>query len=98
YRIVRLGRLCAPASCARGTECREGAAWTTKILERILAGQGKTSDLDRVLDLAANMTGKTICGLSDSGAAPVVSGIKKFRGEFEDYIAGKRNGRVRAER
>src|SRR5439155_256632 len=62
------------------------------------AGQGKTSDLDLLLDLAENMTGKTICVLSDSCAAPVVSGIKKFRGEFEDYIAGKRNGRVRAER
>ena len=29
------------------------------------------------------MTGKTICVLSDSCAAPVVSGIQKFRDEFE---------------
>jgi len=36
------------------------------------------------------MTGTTICVLSDSCAAPVVSGIKKFRNEFEAYIAGKR--------
>ena len=36
------------------------------------------------------MTGKTICVLSDSCAAPVVSAIKKFRGEFEDYITGRR--------
>jgi len=36
------------------------------------------------------MTGKTICVLSDSCAAPVVSGIKKFRAEFEAYLAGKR--------
>jgi hypothetical protein len=28
--------------------------------------------------------------LSDSCAAPVVSGIKKFKSEFEAYIAGKR--------
>ena len=35
------------------------------------------------------MTGKTICVLSDSCAAPVVSGIQKFRGEFEAYIAGR---------
>jgi NADH-quinone oxidoreductase subunit F len=35
------------------------------------------------------MTGKTICVLSDSCAAPVVSGIRKFRREFEDYISGK---------
>ena len=36
------------------------------------------------------MTGKTICVLSDSCAAPVVSGIQKFRAEFEAYIAGAR--------
>ena len=43
------------------------------------------------LDLSENMTGKTICVLSDSCAAPIVSGIKKFRGEFEAYLAGNRS-------
>jgi NADH-quinone oxidoreductase subunit F len=90
YQIMRLARFYAHESCAQCTQCREGTAWTTKILERILAGQGKTSDLDLLLELSDNMTGKTICVLSDSCAAPVVSGIKKFRGEFEDYIAGRR--------
>jgi NADH-quinone oxidoreductase subunit F len=36
------------------------------------------------------MTGKTICVLSDSCAAPVVSGIQKFRSEFEAYITRSR--------
>jgi NADH-quinone oxidoreductase subunit F len=90
YQIMRLARFYAHESCAQCTQCREGTAWTTKILERILAGQGKTTDLDLLLDLADNMTGKTICVLSDSCAAPVVSGIKKFRSEFEDYLAGRR--------
>ena len=36
------------------------------------------------------MTGKTICVLSDSCAVPVVSGIKKFRGEFEALIKKKK--------
>ncbi len=89
YQIMRLARFYAHESCAQCTQCREGTAWTTKILERILAGKGKTSDLDLLLELSDNMTGKTICVLSDSCAAPVVSGIKKFRGEFEDYITGK---------
>jgi NADH-quinone oxidoreductase subunit F len=90
YQTMRLARFYAHESCAQCTQCREGTAWTTKILERILAGQGKTSDLDLLLELADNMTGKTICVLSDSCAAPVVSAIKRFRGEFEDYIAGRR--------
>ena len=90
YQTMRLARFYAHESCAQCTQCREGTAWTTKILERILAGQGKMQDLDLLLDLAENMTGKTICVLSDSCAAPVVSAIKRFRGEFEDYIAGRR--------
>jgi NADH-quinone oxidoreductase subunit F len=90
YQIMRLARFYAHESCAQCTQCREGTAWTTKILERILAGQGKPADLDLLLDLAENMTGKTICVLSDSCAAPVVSGLKKFRSDFEDYLTGKR--------
>jgi NADH-quinone oxidoreductase subunit F len=90
YEIMRLARFYAHESCSQCTQCREGTAWTVKILERMLAGQGKTEDLDLLLDLSDNMTGKTICVLSDSCAAPVVSGIKKFRSEFEDYITGKR--------
>ena len=90
YQIMRLARFYAHESCAQCTQCREGTAWTTKILERILSGQGKSADLDLLLDLADNMTGKTICVLSDSCAAPVVSGIKKFKQEFDDYIAGRR--------
>jgi NADH-quinone oxidoreductase subunit F len=90
YQIMRLARFYAHESCAQCTQCREGTAWTTKILERILAGQGSTKDLDLLLDLADNMTGKTICVLSDSCAAPVVSGIKKFKSEFEAYLTGKR--------
>ena len=90
YQIWRLARFYAHESCAQCTQCREGTAWTTKILERILAGKGKQDDFQLLLDLSDNMTGKTICVLSDSCAAPVVSGIQKFRSEFEAYIAGSR--------
>ncbi len=88
--IARLARFFAHESCAQCTQCREGTAWTTKILERIEAGQGTMEDLDTLLEIADNMTGKTICVLSDSCATPVVSGIQKFREEFEAHITGKR--------
>ncbi len=88
--IMRLAKFYAHESCAQCTQCREGTAWTVKILERILAGEGEPKDLDLLLDLAENMTGKTICVLSDSCAAPVVSGIQKFRGEFESYLSRRR--------
>ncbi|HEX9564679.1 MAG TPA: NADH-quinone oxidoreductase subunit NuoF [Gemmatimonadaceae bacterium] len=84
--VARLARFYAHESCAQCTQCREGTAWTTKILERIVAGDGTAEDLDTLLDLADDMTGKTICVLSDSCAAPVVSGLQKFRNEFEALI------------
>jgi NADH-quinone oxidoreductase subunit F len=88
--IARLTRFFSHESCAQCTQCREGTAWTTKIMERIEAGEGTMEDLDTLLDIADNMTGKTICVLSDSCAVPVVSGIKKFRADFEAHITGKR--------
>jgi len=91
YQVMRLARFYAHESCAQCTQCREGTAWTVKILQRMLNGQGRREDLDLLLDLAEQMTGRTICVLSDSCAAPVVSAIKKFRPEFEAYI---RRGRT----
>jgi len=91
YEIYRLAKFYAHESCAQCTQCREGTAWTTRILERMLQGQGKAADLQLLLDLSEQMTGKTICVLSDSCAAPVVSGIKKFRGEFDRYLSGAVN-------
>ncbi|MGH7627800.1 MAG: NADH-quinone oxidoreductase subunit NuoF [Gemmatimonadales bacterium] len=90
YQIWRLARFYAHESCAQCTQCREGTAWTVKVLERILAGKGRPDDLELLLDLSENMTGKTICVLSDSCAAPVVSGIQKFRAEFDAYISRAR--------
>jgi NADH-quinone oxidoreductase subunit F len=94
--IARIARFFAHESCAQCTQCREGTAWTTKILERIRDGQGTMEDLDTLLSIADNMTGTTICVLSDSCATPVISGIRKFRNEFEALIHGKRVHQVMA--
>lgn len=89
--IARLTRFYAHESCAQCSQCREGTAWTTRIMERISNGQGSFEDFDTLLSIADGMTGKTICVLSDSCATPVVSGLKKFRGEFEAKIQPSRN-------
>ncbi len=94
--IARAARFFAHESCAQCTQCREGTAWTTKILERIVDGEGTHEDLDTLLEIGENMTGKTICVLSDSCATPVVSGLKKFRGDFEALIKKKKHHLVPA--
>jgi NADH-quinone oxidoreductase subunit F len=92
YQVMRLAKFYAHESCAQCTQCREGTAWTTKILQKILRGEGRMEDLDVLLDLGEQMTGKTICVLSDSCAVAVGSAIQRFRPEFEAYIRSGRAG------
>ena len=54
-----------------------------------MAGDGTMEDFDTLLSIADNMTGKTICVLSDSCAVPVVSGLQRFKHEFEALITKK---------
>lgn len=88
--IARLTRFYAHESCAQCTQCREGTAWITRIMERIRDGHGTAEDLDTLVAIADGMSGKTICVLSDSCATPVMSGLKKFRHEFEAKIAANK--------
>jgi NADH-quinone oxidoreductase subunit F len=87
----------AHESCGQCTPCREGTEWLAKIMRRIEAGHGTEQDLDTMLELGKNMTGTTICVLSDSAAVPIASSIQRFR---EDYLAlmrpGSRKGAVPA--
>ncbi len=88
--IARLVRFYAHETCGQCTQCREGTAWTSRIMDRIRDGEGTAEDLDTLLSIADGMTGKTICVLSDSCATPVVSGLRKFRHEFEAKIVANR--------
>ena len=80
--VRRMVQVYAHESCGQCTPCREGTSWMTQVLRRIEAGRGTESDLDTLLDMSAQMTATTICVLSDSAAAPVVSSIEKFRDEY----------------
>jgi NADH-quinone oxidoreductase subunit F len=82
-------RFFAHESCGQCTPCREGTAWSVRMLERIKAGKGRLKDLDLLLEIADSIgiiPGTTICGLADGAAWPIKNAIRKFRGEFEDYI------------
>jgi NADH-quinone oxidoreductase subunit F len=86
--VRRMVDFYAHESCGQCTPCREGTAWLARILRRIENGFGRMEDLDQLLELGANMTGTTICVLSDSAAAPVASSIAKFKDEYLALIRG----------
>jgi NADH-quinone oxidoreductase subunit F len=91
--VRRMVDFYAHESCGQCTPCREGTAWAGKILRRIENGRGSPDDLDTLLTISDNMTGKTICVLSDAAAAPIVSSIQKFR---DDYLALMEAGQLAA--
>lgn len=76
----------AHESCGQCTPCREGTGWLSKIMHRILSGEGEVKDIDLLKTVSERMMGKTICALSDAAAMPAISFVTKFRGEFESYI------------
>ena len=77
-------------SCGQCTPCREGTHWLYLISQRIVNGEGRPGDVDRMLDICGNMVGNTICVLADAAALPTQSYIKKFRAEFDAYAAAGR--------
>jgi NADH-quinone oxidoreductase subunit F len=87
--VRRMVGFYAHESCGQCTPCREGSGWVEKILRRIEDGRGTEEDLDTLVEVTTQMTGTTICVLSDSVAAPVQSSIEKYR---DEYLARIRTG------
>jgi NADH-quinone oxidoreductase subunit F len=84
--LRRITKFYSHESCGQCTPCRIGNSWINKIVKRMAEGKGKTGDLDKIIQLANNMLGKTLCPLGDAAAMPVLSIIKKFRDELESHI------------
>jgi NADH-quinone oxidoreductase subunit F len=80
----------AHESCGQCSPCREGTGWIFTVVDRILKGETRPTDLDSLLSMAGGMEGKTICVFADAAAWPVQSYIAKFREEFECHVREKR--------
>jgi NADH-quinone oxidoreductase subunit F len=75
-------------SCGKCTPCREGTSWLLKVLSRIEAGRGVPGDLDLLLSLSDEISGKVLCALGDFATSPVVATVKQYREEYERHITG----------
>jgi NADH-quinone oxidoreductase subunit F len=73
-------------SCGKCTPCREGTSWLLKVLTRIEAGRGVPGDLDLLLSVSNEITGKVLCALGDFATSPVVATVKQYREEYERHI------------
>jgi len=87
--LRRISRFYMAESCGQCTPCREGTGWLYRMLNRIVEGDGREDDLDKLLDVANKIEGHTICALGDAAAWPVQSFLKHFHHEFEYMIRCK---------
>ena len=93
----RVVRFFARESCGKCTPCREGTAWLEKILRRMLDGQGRPADVNKLLDICDNISPAitwppkqtTICPLGPSAVSPIASALIRFQDEFFAYCGGE---------
>ncbi|MBT8379710.1 MAG: NADH-quinone oxidoreductase subunit NuoF [Ignavibacteria bacterium] len=84
--LARIAHFYHHESCGQCTPCREGTGWLEKILKRILAGNGSTSDLELLITVANQIEGNTICALGEAAAWPVKYMVERFRYYFEARV------------
>jgi NADH-quinone oxidoreductase subunit F len=78
-------------SCGQCTPCREGMGWLHRIIDRIVAGEGRPEDIERLYEISAWNDGNTICGMGDAAGYATNGILNKFRDEFEYFIEHQRS-------
>ncbi|MEW6230645.1 MAG: NADH-ubiquinone oxidoreductase-F iron-sulfur binding region domain-containing protein, partial [Bacillota bacterium] len=76
-------------SCGKCPPCRIGTYEMLQILDRIVAGEGREGDIERLEELGWNIKKTSLCGLGQSAPNPVLSTIRYFREEYEAHIRQK---------
>ena len=87
--LQRLSYFYMHESCGQCTPCREGTGWLSRMVDRIVDGHGRPSDMALLDNVAENIMGRTICALGDAAAMPVRAMIKHYRHEFEYLVEHK---------
>ena len=76
-------------SCGKCTFCRIGTRRMLEILDRIVEGQGRADDLEKLENLADHVRRTSLCGLGRSAPNPVLTTLRYFRDEYEAHLEGR---------
>jgi NADH-quinone oxidoreductase subunit F len=86
--VRRWTQFYAHESCGKCTPCREGTYWLVQIYEALETGTAGPHDVQKLLDIADTMFGKSFCALGDGAASPIASSVKHFRDEYLAHVNG----------
>ena len=70
-------------SCGKCTPCREGTYWMMHLTERIAGGQASQNEVELLYDVASQVKGKCLCALGEFSIEAVLSGIDRFKNDFD---------------
>lgn len=85
--VGNLMKFFAKESCGFCTPCRDGLPWVDEIFREFESGRGSEKDLQILHDHVDYLgPGRTFCALAPGAAAPLGSGLKYFRDDFEQHI------------
>lgn len=73
-------------SCGKCTPCREGNYWMLHLTDRIDHGEAKWEDVELLRDVATQIRGKCLCALGEFSIEAVLSGLDRFKGDFEARV------------
>ena len=73
--------------CGKCTPCREGTYWMSHLTERIHSGEAGQEDVELLYDVASQVRGKCLCALGEFSIEAVLSGIDRFREDFDARVA-----------
>jgi NADH-quinone oxidoreductase subunit F len=74
-------------SCGKCTPCREGTYWMAHLTGRIHSGEATQEDVNLLYDVASQVKGKCLCALGEFSIEAVLSGIDRFREDFDARVA-----------
>jgi NADH:ubiquinone oxidoreductase subunit F (NADH-binding)/(2Fe-2S) ferredoxin len=92
--IVKLAKyfldFCVEESCGKCPPCRIGNQVMVNILDRIIEGQGRPDDIERLEALGEHIKRTSLCGLGQTSPNPTLSTMRHFRAEYEAHIRERR--------
>jgi len=85
--IGNLMKFFSHESCGYCTPCRDGLPWIDEIFRSLEQGQGKQKDLQILHDHLDYLgPGRTFCALAPGAMAPLGSGLRYFKEDFQQHI------------
>ncbi|ABD43665.1 NADH-quinone oxidoreductase subunit NuoF [Anaplasma phagocytophilum] len=92
--IERISSFYMHESCGQCSPCREGTGWMWRMMRKMLDGTAEESEIDKLLDVASQIEGHTICALADAAVWPIQGLFRHFRSVVEERLRSSKARRL----